>query len=742
MDYEYTLGNRGNRYRLTTGRMDPGLKIRFNKIEGAPARVGKYRFLIRSTDPVGATSDTWYNLKVIRARLKVTVSPQKSTIARNRAASLRLTWSFSASEEISDTLESFQGIFFAGSRRLGQVNRRISTRMTNGRARLAEQVTVPIEVIRTAQRLGLDEIRYQRTFKARYMDAATTSSAAIAMSTGFVFTRIHIYFDDDRSSKKFVKRNQKGITAAVDLRYEGAGLLKGYWQVDDRILARVTRNLPFSSGRTITLQLPKVPALPTHSTGSHRLRFVITRPAMDIAFPQVIYVVTGEDLSDSHPIQLLTPVAGATLPPRDLYFTWKRRRGVHMYKLEIFLEKKNGPETIYSAFSKKGAYTPPGTLLLKKLSTGSEYSWQVSGLDRNNRVVARSKKRRFTLGSPDLTFVPGRLLLLVDRRHQDISGLLDRLRDRYHLSISMRKPLPMTGQELIVFTTTADVQQLSRKISAENREIVIQPDYIYSTLGKIVETRNRDTILRYLHLDHLATGRGIRVGIIDTGVDLSHPDLAANIVAHANFVEDSIYQAEIHGTAVAGIIGATVNGQGAAGLAPESGLVALRACRQPDAAKAAGRCVSSAIIQALDRAMAEKTDLVNMSIGTSAPDRLVADTIDRVADAGVILLAPAGNDRTQTVLSFPASHTRVISVAGVMDDGRTIPNKNVADQADCTLPAQYVQVTLPGGRVSFMHGTSMASAEATGLLAALQTDIHTLSSCRGKEYLFACLAGK
>ncbi len=741
MDYEYELGDRTNRYIKTRGKIDHGLKIVRNTIKGVPEREGKYRFLIRSTDRLGTTTDTWYNLQVIKALLKVTVTPKKAEIDRNRAGSLRLTYHFSASEELNDVLESGQGIFFAGSRRLGTVNTRLSTKMTRGRGSLMEQLTIPLAIIKTAQRMGVQEIRYQRTFKARYMDAATTSSMAISVGTGFTFTHIRITFLDN-TSKMFVKRKQKIDGAKVMLTYEGAGLLKGYWQVDDRILSRVTKNLPYSGGRTITLKLPKVPALPTHSIGSHRLRFVITNPVMRIPFPQVIYIVTGEDLATIHPIRLISPKGGRPVQDNQLTFSWQSRHGVTLYKVELFKEKGNQQTLIFSAFSKKTSYTLPDSVQSGKLQPDAGYFWQVTGLDRNNKPVARSKVEKFTVGPTPLSFVPERLLLLVAGQGERNNALINSLIKKYNLTLEQRKPLPGINRELVLVTTSEDVESLSRRISAENKEVLVQPDYFYSTLGEIVETANINGLLDYLHLHTLPTGKGQRVAVIDTGIDTKHQDLAANLALHVNFIDSSPYRGEIHGTAVAGIIGAEKNGRGTAGIAPQSRLIGLRACEQLKKDKAEGRCYTSSIIRALDRAVTEKADLVNMSIGTAAPDNMVAAALDQVADSGALLLAPAGNDPARTDLAFPASHPRVISVAGILENGKEFPNKLVADKSDCILPAQYILATLPGGRVGFMNGTSMAAAEASGLLAAMQPDNQTLASCRNKKHLFTCLAGK
>jgi hypothetical protein len=373
MDYEYDLGNRTNRYQLISGRMDTGLKILFNQIKGVPEREGKYRFQIRETDARGNTIDTWYNLKITRALLSVTPDPKEITLDRNRAGRFRITYILKSSEQLDDTITSARGIFLAGNRTLGSVTTPLSTQMVQGRARVSEQVTIPLAVIKTAQRMGLDKIRYQRTFNARYMDAATTSSTAITVGTGFTITRIRITFLD-HTAKKFVKRNEKIDGARVELEYEGAGTLSGYWQVDDRILARITKNLPFANSRTITLTLPKVPPLPTYSIGSHRLRFVITNPPMppDISFPQIIYIVTGEDLSTTHPIGLLTPRNRAAIGIGDLSFTWKNRREVATYRFEILDEQHGSDKILFSAYAKKPAYIIPARVARKKFRVPPE----------------------------------------------------------------------------------------------------------------------------------------------------------------------------------------------------------------------------------------------------------------------------------------------------------------------------------------------------------------------------------
>jgi subtilisin family serine protease len=153
------------------------------------------------------------------------------------------------------------------------------------------------------------------------------------------------------------------------------------------------------------------------------------------------------------------------------------------------------------------------------------------------------------------------------------------------------------------------------------------------------------------------------------------------------------------------------------------------------------RCSSSSIVQAIDGAVSQEADIVNMSLGTSFSDHIVSIILEDPVTENILFLAPAGNDAELTTLSFPASHPRVISVAGELEDGSMVPNSRVASQADLILPSHYVLATLPDSKVGFMTGTSMASAEASGLFAILHPDLNTVTACRDKDSLVLCLAG-
>ncbi|MCX7803543.1 MAG: S8 family serine peptidase, partial [Meiothermus ruber] len=157
------------------------------------------------------------------------------------------------------------------------------------------------------------------------------------------------------------------------------------------------------------------------------------------------------------------------------------------------------------------------------------------------------------------------------------------------------------------------------------------------------------------------TGRGVRVGIIDTGIDLDHPDLAGRIVAGWDFVGDDFNAANPerltpqpdpnpddcngHGTHVAGIVGA--NGR-VKGVAPEVvfGAYKVFGCE--------GSTTSEIILAALEMAWKDRMDVVNMSLGAAFqwPQYPTAVASDRLVRKGVVVVAPAGNSGANGAFSL------------------------------------------------------------------------------------------
>jgi subtilisin len=242
---------------------------------------------------------------------------------------------------------------------------------------------------------------------------------------------------------------------------------------------------------------------------------------------------------------------------------------------------------------------------------------------------------------------------------------------------------------------------------------------------------------QYAPYDALA-GQGVTVGVIDSGVG-PHAQLAvaggACLVTgedEADFLDNGIG----HGTHVAGTIAATLaEGTGIYGLAPASRLMSYRVCPRTGSR---GRAKSSDIAAALERAMADDCDLVNISMGSLEPMPEIPDVLQKAREAGMVVFAATGNDG-QNLLRYPArySHTMAVSALGLDDtfpadcpeafqEGSMRVGKeflaefsNWGFSTDFCGPGVAVLSTYPDNRYAMMSGTSMATPFTSGMAARL-----------------------
>lgn len=226
----------------------------------------------------------------------------------------------------------------------------------------------------------------------------------------------------------------------------------------------------------------------------------------------------------------------------------------------------------------------------------------------------------------------------------------------------------------------------------------------YFPLQKNVEA------LRVPEAQHWSQGRGVRLAVIDTGVDTNHPDLAGRVRLSRNFVDkdNKAFRDDAHGTAVAGIIAAAVNnGVGIVGVAPEVELMALKACWHwtPSAPAA---CNTLTLAEALAFAIAKDAAIINLSL-TGPNDPLLRRLVDVALARGTIIIGAdarrsAGDD------AFPVSIQGVLAV--------TDADAN-ADSEELAAPGREILTLVPAGHYDYLSGVSLSSAMVSGIVALL-----------------------
>jgi subtilisin family serine protease len=209
-------------------------------------------------------------------------------------------------------------------------------------------------------------------------------------------------------------------------------------------------------------------------------------------------------------------------------------------------------------------------------------------------------------------------------------------------------------------------------------------------------------------------GSGIRIALIDTGVDARHPDLRGRIVKTRSFVDHHAPTAASyrHGTAMAGLIAAVANNHiGIVGIAPMAQLEVFEACWQlrPDNDEAV--CNTFTLAKALAAALDSGITLVNMSIA-GPQDPLLASLIDVAIKRGVTFVGAVAEPAD----AFPTGISGVIAAQGQQRSLR----------ADAfSVPANHILTLRPDGQYDFESGTSVAAAELTGVIALLMSSADT-----------------
>lgn len=234
--------------------------------------------------------------------------------------------------------------------------------------------------------------------------------------------------------------------------------------------------------------------------------------------------------------------------------------------------------------------------------------------------------------------------------------------------------------------------------------------------------------LQVLQAHRLSQGAAVRIAIIDTGVDYQHPDLQGRIIARHDFVaDDGEFTADRHGTEVAGVIAATADGgAGVLGVAPKSRLIALKACWPLAQNAAEAGCDSFTLAQALQAAITARADIVNLSLA-GPPDPLLARLIRYGMQRGIIYVGAVAPAQAGLGNAFPVDIPGVLGVQSAED----------ASKASLHLlaPGHGILTLVPGGHYDFASGSSLATAEVTGIVALLLADGRRLPQARVEQIL-------
>ena len=212
-------------------------------------------------------------------------------------------------------------------------------------------------------------------------------------------------------------------------------------------------------------------------------------------------------------------------------------------------------------------------------------------------------------------------------------------------------------------------------------------------------------------------GSGVKVGVIDSGIDTNHPDLNYDPSCSANFVSgETIEDGNSHGTHTAGTVAALDNGNGVVGVAPNVTLCIYKVLSN------SGSGSYSNVIKAIEQAVADGVQITNNSYGSSGdPGQTVKAAFDNAYAAGVLHVAAAGNSGNPKGKGnnciYPARWDSLIATAATMENDNRASFSSTCDKVELAAPGYRVNSTVPDDSYAEYSGTSMASPHVAGTAA-------------------------
>ena len=293
---------------------------------------------------------------------------------------------------------------------------------------------------------------------------------------------------------------------------------------------------------------------------------------------------------------------------------------------------------------------------------------------------------------------------------------------------------------------SAKVSDIDDNENGNSMRLPVSPNYTVSD-----DLYSLQSYLNYINIgnawNNYYRGNGVTVAVIDTGIDTDHPEFAGKISEYSyNATEDKIvkdytnedgsYDWSLvedkvgHGTAVAGVVAASMDGSGIVGIAPEVNLVVIKAECNEKGEFYRGSDLVFGLYYAIER----DVDVVNMSFGGSSNP--YAKPAKLAADSDIICVAAAGNEST-TSLTYPAADENVIGVGALADGSWELASySNFGENTDLVAPGTVYTTTFDGGYKT-MNGTSFASPIVAAAMALLKQQNSYIEFADVTELLYA-----
>jgi subtilisin family serine protease len=367
-------------------------------------------------------------------------------------------------------------------------------------------------------------------------------------------------------------------------------------------------------------------------------------------------------------------------------------------------------------------YRPPCDAAYRE-SNGDCSSQPVTSADSGGN--GRGSKKKGSKDAGDNTSQTSlNALAIANEIIAEIDGALsdsqvDALARRHRLTRLQSQNFPLIGSTIVLFRINdrRSVKAVSREFGADGRLRSLQPNFRYVLQQQNAEPTEGDPAqyaiakLRLPLAHTLARGANVTVAVIDSGVDLRHPEFVSAAIASFDAL-GSKEGPHVHGTGVAGAI---VSHGRLMGSAPSARILAIRAF---GAAPKGAESTSYVILKSLDYAAAHGAQIVNMSFA-GPKDTLIERGIAALAARGIAMVAAAGNAGPKSPPLYPAANPNVIAVSATDAQDKFFAASNRGGYIAISAPGVEIFLPAPDEKYQMTSGTSFSAAYVSGLAALL-----------------------
>src|SRR3984885_9711486 len=333
------------------------------------------------------------------------------------------------------------------------------------------------------------------------------------------------------------------------------------------------------------------------------------------------------------------------------------------------------------------------------------------------KSAGNGPRRNVAQTAANLRTIANEIVAEIDGSLSDAQA--DALARRHGLTRLASQNFPLIGGTIGLFRVAdrRTVEAASREFATEAGVGSVQPNFRYVLQDQVAALTEGDpaqyavTKLRLPEAHTLAHGANVIVAVIDSGIDLKHPEFANSILDSFDAF-GSKEGPHLHGTGVAGAIVAHARLMGSA---PAAKILAIRAFGM---AANGAESTSFVILKALDYAAAHGAQIVNMSFA-GPKDTLIERGVAAAAAKGMVMVAAAGNAGAKSPPLYPAANSNAIAVSATDAQDRLFTASNRGGYVAVAAPGVDIFLPAPDGKYQMTSGTSFSAAYVSGIAALM-----------------------